>query len=326
VSSLLALVVFMYSVVGMELFTYVKHGDGITAQRNFETLPSAALLLFQCLTGDEWSLLMSDASVTLDRGCSLVGATVPYSGEPTSDCGSAYATPFFVSFMVVGSFILLNLIVAVILDNFSALNHQRHDVVCAADVDLFHEAWAKMDTHGTGKASAAALPLLVSSLPPPLGLKQADTPDAPSIARVHRRAERLCIHLGLARRPEFSYYEVFDRLAQANAAEALGERQLAQLFSACQIPPGAAVAPEPPWRGTESAAALSRSTSRVGEELHTERGGACAAAADVSPAEGALLPREGHSKVTYGGRVFLFGGRAHGRPLKVRGVCVCGGC
>lgn len=322
VSSLLALVVFMYAVVGMQLFTFVMHGDGITDQRNFETISSAALLLFQCLTGDEWSLIMSDASVTYERGCSPTGATVPYSGEKTSDCGSAYATPFFVSFMVVGSFILLNLIVAVILDNFSALNHQRYDLVSAADVELFHEAWAKLDPGGSGKASAAALPLLVSSLPPPLGLKPEGTSDAPapSHALVYRRAQRLCIHLGLARRPDFSFHEVFDKLAQANATEALGERQLAHLVGAYEMPPAdgqaAARQSEPPWRGTESAAALSRSKSRGSELLMGRRKSADAAA--VAPAEGTLPPREGHSKVTYGGRVFLFGGRTRdGQPLKV---------
>jgi hypothetical protein len=158
--------------------------------------------------------------------------------------------------MVVGSFILLNLIVAVILDNFSALNHQRYDLLSAADVELFREAWAKLDPAGTGKASAAALPLLVGSLPPPLGLRQGDAPDAPSAARVYRRAKRMCIHLGLARRPEFSFYEVFDRLAQANAFEALGERQLAQLVGEYEMPPAeggeAARHPESACCGTNS--------------------------------------------------------------------------
>ena len=59
VGSLLALLLFVYSVVGVQLFTFLSHThdddfvtkhtkrDGINDERNFETIGSAALLLFQ---------------------------------------------------------------------------------------------------------------------------------------------------------------------------------------------------------------------------------------------------------------------------------------
>ena len=58
VLSLLATVVFMYAVLGVQLFTFVRHQTTLTSQRNFDTFGNAILALFQCLTNDSWSFLM----------------------------------------------------------------------------------------------------------------------------------------------------------------------------------------------------------------------------------------------------------------------------
>ena len=68
VGGLLALCVFMFGVLGVQLFTFVVTQNNLTAQRNFHSLGSAMILLFQCLTGDNWSGLMSDAAVQEDSG------------------------------------------------------------------------------------------------------------------------------------------------------------------------------------------------------------------------------------------------------------------
>ena len=39
------------------------------------------------------------------------------------NCGSSVAIPYFISFQIVGSFIFLNLVVAVILENFAKLSN-----------------------------------------------------------------------------------------------------------------------------------------------------------------------------------------------------------
>lgn len=40
------------------------------------------------------------------------------------DCGSWMAIPYFISFLLIGSFVFLNLVVAVILQNFSSIGSQ----------------------------------------------------------------------------------------------------------------------------------------------------------------------------------------------------------
>ena len=183
VSSLLALLLFIYSVLGVGLFTFVSHGGanggmhgGLNAVRNFHTFGSSFLLLFQCLTGDGWSSLMSDTMVQESSGlCS----------EAAGDCGSSAAIPYFVTFQALGTFIFLNLVVAVILENFSNLHSTNPELVSTSDLEVFAEAWSEFDPDATNYMSSSDLPALLLKVPPPLGLK-GKTPFA---------ARRLCMRL-----------------------------------------------------------------------------------------------------------------------------------
>jgi len=131
VGSLLALLLFMYAVLGVQLFTYVQHGDPFDDDRNFDTFGNALLLLFQALTGDDWAALMHGCMITPgDSGCTLAAG----------DCGSSAAVAYFVSFQFLGSFVLLNLVVAVILENFTSLGHVNPDLVSSNDIANFREA------------------------------------------------------------------------------------------------------------------------------------------------------------------------------------------
>ena len=46
-----------YAVLGMNIFSFVMHGENLTDDRNFESFGSSMLLLFQQLTGDGWCAL-----------------------------------------------------------------------------------------------------------------------------------------------------------------------------------------------------------------------------------------------------------------------------
>ena len=169
VGCLLGIVMFMYAVLGLNLFTFVMHGGDLDDDRNFESFGNAMLTLFQCLTGDGWSAVMNDLRVDEARGC-----------DPTlvpSNCGTSLALPYFISWTVIGSFVFLNLIVAVILEHFTALGNVNPNLVSAADIADFKEAWGKFDPDADGRIPAKDLPALVNQLPPPIGIKGTDTGD-----------------------------------------------------------------------------------------------------------------------------------------------------
>jgi voltage-dependent calcium channel L type alpha-1D len=75
------------------------------------------LLLLQSVTGDGWTLLLQDSLVQEESGLCTEGSS-------TEGCGSWVAIPYFVTFQLFGTLVFLNLMVAVILENFTSLSEQ----------------------------------------------------------------------------------------------------------------------------------------------------------------------------------------------------------
>jgi hypothetical protein len=205
VSSILALIVFMYAVLGVDLFTYLKPQEHITNDRNFVDLGHAALLLFQCLTNDAWSGLMADAMVHESSG---------HCSEAEGNCGTPLAVAYFISFQVIGTFVFLNLVVAVILENFTSVGAGNPDLVSTQDLERFKESWALFDPDADFFMPAADLPRLMLMLPPPLGLE--GTPAGQS-AQAERRAVKQCMQLELKQyNGDVAYLEVLNALIELN--------------------------------------------------------------------------------------------------------------
>ena len=205
VVSLLGLLTFMYAVLGMQLFTYVIRGDMLTEDRNFESFGNALLLLFQALTGDDWAAMMNACSASpVDTEC-----VAEQDGQPSS-CGSRIAAvPFFVSFQFLGSFVFLNLIVAVILENFTSLGNVNPDLVSPEDIATFKDAWAAFDPDANSWIAVEQLPVLLLTIPPPMGLKS-DSPE--SKLKAKSRALSHCAKLGV---PEHEGEVKFDEVVLA---------------------------------------------------------------------------------------------------------------
>jgi len=108
------------------------------------------LTLFRTVTGESWNGIMHD----------LMHA------------GHSVATPFFVSFVVLGSFIMLNLFVAVILENYVDAQNEDREAVESADLTKeFAKVWAKLDPDKVYFIESFKLVYLLYNIDPPLGLK-----------------------------------------------------------------------------------------------------------------------------------------------------------
>lgn len=62
IGGLLTIILFMYGVMGMNLYAYIKRGNGITEQANFSSLLNSLFILFKCSTGENWNEVMADLS------------------------------------------------------------------------------------------------------------------------------------------------------------------------------------------------------------------------------------------------------------------------
>ena len=69
---------------------------------------------------------------------------------------------YFISFTIIGTFVFLNLVVAVILENFQELSETDPDLVSALDIADFKEEWTFYDPDADGHIPAKMLPQLVA--------------------------------------------------------------------------------------------------------------------------------------------------------------------
>ena len=115
---------------------------------------------------------------------------------------------------MVGTFVLINLVVAVILENFTSLGNINSDLVSREDIEAFNAAWAAFDPSASQKISATDLPELVRQLEPPMGLKGAPM----------RWAVRMCLNLGLRQDGGYLHFsEVLAALVSHNYKQQMQE-------------------------------------------------------------------------------------------------------
>ena len=83
---LIALLFFLYAVVGMQIFARVAQDSGraITDQTNFTTLFQAFAVLIRISTGEDWQNIMRDLELSEEKGeCLISNGT-----SPTDECGT----------------------------------------------------------------------------------------------------------------------------------------------------------------------------------------------------------------------------------------------
>uniref|UniRef100_A0A8D3DQ21 Voltage-dependent L-type calcium channel subunit alpha n=1 Tax=Scophthalmus maximus TaxID=52904 RepID=A0A8D3DQ21_SCOMX len=165
VALLILMLFFIYAVVGMQIFGKIALGDGtyITRNNNFQTFPQAVLLLFRCATGEAWHEVM--LACMYGKKCDPKSDYLP--GEEYT-CGSNFAIIYFMSFYMLCAFLIINLFVAVIMDNFDYLTRDW-SILGPQHLDEFKKIWAEYDPEATGRIKHLDVVTLLRRIPPPLG-------------------------------------------------------------------------------------------------------------------------------------------------------------
>lgn len=94
--------------------------------------------------------------------------------DPQSDdvghdgCGSNIAFPYFISFYVLCSFLIINLFVAVIMDNFDYLTRDW-SILGPHHLDEFIRLWSEYDPDAKGRIKHLDVVTLLRKISPPLG-------------------------------------------------------------------------------------------------------------------------------------------------------------
>ncbi|XP_060747805.1 voltage-dependent P/Q-type calcium channel subunit alpha-1A isoform X2 [Tachysurus vachellii] len=162
---LIAMLFFIYAIIGMQLFGNIAieedKDSSINQHNNFRTFFQALLLLFRSATGEAWHDIM--LSCLGGKGCD------PLSGNMEPECGSEFAYLYFVSFIFLCSFLMLNLFVAVIMDNFEYLTRDS-SILGPHHLDEYVRIWAEYDPAACGRIHYKDMYSLLRVIDPPLGL------------------------------------------------------------------------------------------------------------------------------------------------------------
>ncbi|XP_044207690.1 voltage-dependent L-type calcium channel subunit alpha-1D [Thunnus albacares] len=165
VGLLIAMIFFIYAVIGMQSFGKVAVDDNTHINRNcnFQTFFMAVLVLFRCATGEQWQEIMLAALP--GRRCDPESDTEP--GEEFS-CGSNLSYLYFISFFMLCAYLIINLFIAVIMDNFEYLTRDW-TVLGTHHLDEFKRVWSDYDPEATGRIKHIDVVTMLRRIQPPLG-------------------------------------------------------------------------------------------------------------------------------------------------------------
>lgn len=154
IAALLLLFLFIYSVVGVQVFAKVALNGANDEHTNLRYFFRSFLILIKFSTGENWNGFMHDLTSNVD-GCINVdnleydtrycGFSNSQDCEPLPGCGEPlkfmmYA--YMVTFNFIVAFVFLNLFIGVILDGFSNSNEAEH-AVTEEDFEWFKSVWQR---------------------------------------------------------------------------------------------------------------------------------------------------------------------------------------
>uniref|UniRef100_A0AAR2KNV1 Sodium channel protein n=1 Tax=Pygocentrus nattereri TaxID=42514 RepID=A0AAR2KNV1_PYGNA len=164
---LLFLVMFIYAIFGMSNFAYVKHEAGIDDMFNFETFGNSMLCLFQITTSAGWDGLLAPILNKHEPDCN--NKTEHPGNSYRGDCGNpSVGIFFFVSYIIICFLIVVNMYIAVILENFSVATEESAEPLSEDDFEMFYEVWEHFDPNATQFVEYDKLSDFADSLDPPL--------------------------------------------------------------------------------------------------------------------------------------------------------------
>ncbi|KAL7069691.1 hypothetical protein ACQ4LE_010995, partial [Meloidogyne hapla] len=162
---LIGMLFFIYAIVGMQVFGNIQLDPTteINRHNNFQSFFNAVILLFRCATGEAWQEIMM--SCNGGKLCSRTSAAT----ATAATCGSQpISIAYFTSFVFLSSFLMLNLFVAVIMDNFDYLTRDS-SILGPHHLDEFIRVWADFDPTATGRIHYADMYEMLRNIAPPVG-------------------------------------------------------------------------------------------------------------------------------------------------------------
>ncbi|GAX82517.1 hypothetical protein CEUSTIGMA_g9944.t1 [Chlamydomonas eustigma] len=206
VGAVLLLCMYIFAIIAMNMFGDMKWYGEIDLYANFESFPTAMFTLFRMQTGENWNYVMTACmnlqqciQVTNDVDIIIPGnttASVIYRGtylDTESDAltlsvvpsdlqnnrcspAPALAAVFFTVYMGLCTFLVLELVVAVIIENIEYQTKIANMAITQKHIEDFCDAWEELDQTSSGFIDAAGMTTVLTRVAPPMGVKGLDCP------------------------------------------------------------------------------------------------------------------------------------------------------
>lgn len=155
---LLGLIMFIYAIMGMNFFQRYPQKYGCDDIFNFDTFLRSFILLFQMCTSAGWS----DVLNALIEDCPPKGSCHQYNK----------ATAYLATYLIISFLVVVNMYIAVILENFSQATEDVQQGLTPDDFDMYYEKWEKFDPKATKYIPLDQLSDFVDYLEEPLRLQK----------------------------------------------------------------------------------------------------------------------------------------------------------
>ncbi|XP_066996031.2 sodium channel protein 60E-like [Anabrus simplex] len=165
IGALLALITFIYAIIGMSVFGHVKQQGALDDMVNFETFGRSMQLLFRLMTSAGWNDVLESLMIQPPH------CNPHFNNQPNGDCGyPLLAITYFTSFIIISYMIVINMYIAIILENFNQAHQEEEIGIVEDDLEMFYIRWSKYDPHATQFIRFTQLSDFIASLDPPLGI------------------------------------------------------------------------------------------------------------------------------------------------------------
>ena len=134
----------------------------LNSNANFANIFNSLVTLFRCSTGEDWQDIMYD----------LINSQIAASNGSWVARMMAYvpAVLYFVAFEFLSSFIVLNLFIMIITENFESTSSNGTEWMSVITILRFRECWMAVDNLGTEFVELKKVKEFLQSIASPLGL------------------------------------------------------------------------------------------------------------------------------------------------------------
>ena len=167
VGTLLFIFIFIYAIIGMTLFGNIKQQGSLTDMENFEDFGKSMLLLFRLSTAAGWDDILESLSVK-PPNCDPL-----FKGFVNGNCGQpVVAIVYITSYIFVVFLIMINMYIAIILENVRSVQEEEEFVISGSTIDNFYQVWDMFSPNGAQTFPYNQLSDFVAHLDKPLCIPQ----------------------------------------------------------------------------------------------------------------------------------------------------------